>query len=162
MEAAEILALIYSSFYFFLPAYVANTLPGILGHGRPLDLGHNFLDGRRILGNGVTVRGTAVGVAGGTIVGYLQGDVVLGFLMGAGAMAGDALGSFIKRRLGLERGEPAPLMDQLNFVVGGLVFASFVTTIPLDVVIVLFVITPFGHRTVNWIGYKLHMKDVPW
>ncbi|WP_457555758.1 CDP-2,3-bis-(O-geranylgeranyl)-sn-glycerol synthase [Candidatus Pyrohabitans sp.] len=148
--------------YFFLPAYVANTLPGIFGGGTPVDFGKRFVDGRRLLGDGVTIRGTLAGIAGGTLVGALQGNLLLGFLLASGALAGDAAGSFIKRRLGLERGAPAPLLDQLNFVVGALVFASLITEIPADYIVVLFVITPFAHVTVNYLGYRLKVKDVPW
>jgi len=36
--------------WFFLPAYFANATPVVLGGGTPIDLGRNFLDGRRILG----------------------------------------------------------------------------------------------------------------
>lgn len=170
LEINEIMQIIYNSLYFFLPAYVANTLPGIFGHGRPIDLGHTLADGTRIIGNGVTIRGTAVGILGGTVVGSLQGyfigDVgtylILGFLLSTGALVGDATGSFIKRRLKLKRGAKAPLMDQLNFVVGGLVFANFMVAIPLETIIVLVLLTPFGHRAVNTLGYHLKMKEVPW
>lgn len=158
----SLLGKIAEAIYFFLPAYVANTLPGIFGGGTPLDFGRTFYDGRRLLGDGVTIRGFLVGVAGGSVVGALQGDLLLGFVLSFGALAGDAVSSFLKRRLGFERGAPVPLLDQLNFVVGALVLASFFTDIPRDYIIILFIITPFGHLTVNRIGYHLKIKDVPW
>jgi|Deesub1362A_J573_1020465.scaffolds.fasta_scaffold09779_3 CDP-2,3-bis-(O-geranylgeranyl)-sn-glycerol synthase len=158
----SLLERIAQAIYFFLPAYVANTLPGIFGGGTPLDFGKIFVDGRRLLGDGVTIRGTLVGVAGGSLVGALQGDLLLGFALSFGALAGDAVSSFLKRRMGFERGAPVPLLDQLNFVVGALVLASLFTEIPRDYVIILFVITPFGHLTVNRLGYHLKIKDVPW
>lgn len=156
------LEIVFQAIYFFLPAYVANTAAGILGYGRPVDLGRNFIDGRRILGDGVTVRGTVSGVLAGTITGFLQGRPLMGFLLGAGAMIGDAGGSFIKRRLGKQRGSPLFPLDQLNFVVGGLVLASLVEYVRLEFILVLFAFTPFGHMAVNRLGYKLKMKDVPW
>ncbi len=163
----DLIEIIINALYFFLPAYVANTGACIFGKGRPLDFKKKFYDKKRILGDGVTIRGTASGVLCGTIVGALQQDVVLGFFLSLGAMVGDMTGSFIKRRIGLERGEHAPLLDQLNFVVGGLVFASLILPVgefPLDfeTVVVLFVLTPFGHLIVNKTGYQLKMKDVPW
>ncbi len=149
--------------YFFLPAYVGNTAAGLLGRGRPVDLGRNFIDGRRILGDGVTVRGTIMGIVSGALVGAVQGDILLGFLLGTGAMLGDAAGSFLKRRLAMPRGAPAPLLDQLNFVVGGLAVAAlFGYGVPWSTVFILFLITPFAHLTVNKIGYALKLKDVPW
>ena len=159
--------IILNALYFFLPAYVANTSACIFGKGRPIDFKKKFYDKRRILGDGVTIRGTASGVLCGTIVGALQQEPVLGFLLSLGAMVGDMSGSFIKRRMGFERGAHAPILDQLNFVVGGLVFASLILPIGvfplnLETVIILFVLTPFGHLMVNKTGYQLKMKDVPW
>jgi len=154
---------LFKALYFFLPAYVANTVPGILGYGRPVDLGRNFTDGRRILGNGVTVRGTLTGILGGTITGFLQGTIFMGFVLGVGAMGGDMVGSFIKRRLGKPSGSPLFPLDQLNFVVGGLILAwLYVGFIRWDFVVVIVLLTPVGHLAVNKLGYHLNMKDVPW
>ncbi len=168
------LSLVLQALYFFLPAYVANTCACLFGGGRPVDMGKSFLDGRRVLGDGVTVRGSLMGILSGVVTGVLmayaegleaaqfQDMVVLAFLLSFGAIAGDAGGSFIKRRLGLKRGAPAPLLDQLNFVVGGLAFASLVVDISLETVLVLLILTPIGHKMVNVTGYQLKLKDVPW
>lgn len=154
---------VINALYFFIPAYVANTFACILGKGRPVDLGRNFSDGRRILGNGVTIRGTLSGIACGVIAGViLQMNMTLVFLLSFGAIAGDATGSFAKRRLGMNQGAQAPVLDQLNFVVGGLLLASLVTSIPLVWILVIVVLTPFGHLLVNRTGYSLKMKEVPW
>ncbi len=154
---------ITSALYFFIPAYVANTFACILGKGRPIDLGKNFIDNRRIVGDGVTIRGSLSGIACGIIAGaILQMDLLLVFLLSSGAIAGDAAGSFIKRRLNMGRGAPAPGLDQLNFVAGGLLFASPVVRIPLQWVLVLIIFTPIGHLIVNKTGYRLKVKDVPW
>ncbi len=159
--------IIINALYFFLPAYVANTAACVFGKGRPVDFKKNFYDKRRIIGDGVTIRGIASGVLCGTIVGALQQELLLGFLLSLGAMVGDMAGSFIKRRAGLERGAHAPILDQLNFVVGGLVLASLILPVgefPLnfETVLILFVLTPVGHLIVNKTGYRLKMKDVPW
>ena len=154
---------ITSALYFFIPAYVANTFACILGKGRPIDLGKNFIDNRRIVGDGVTIRGSLSGIACGIIAGtILQMDLLLVFLLSSGAIAGVAAGSFIKRRLNMARGARAPGLDQLNFVAGGLLFASPVVRIPLQWVLVLIVFTPIGHLIVNKTGYRLNVKDVPW
>ena len=115
------------------------------------------------MGNGVTIRGSLSGIACGVVAGVLlHMDLLLVFLLSSGAIAGDAAGSFIKRRLNMEQGTPAPVLDQLNFVAGGILFASLVKPIPLRWILILFVLTPFGHLLVNKTGYLLHMKDVPW
>jgi CDP-2,3-bis-(O-geranylgeranyl)-sn-glycerol synthase len=170
------MGLVIDALYFFIPAYVANTFACILGHGRPVDLGKMFIDGRRILGDGVTIRGSLAGIACGTFSGLLMTPfdhpflpdstfgkiMILAFTLSVGAILGDAAGSFIKRRLGMERGAPAPLLDQLNFVVGALLLAGCLVKIPLKAIAVIFVVTPFGHLLVNKTGYLLKMKDVPW
>lgn len=154
---------ITSALYFFIPAYVANTFACILGKGRPVDLGRNFIDKKRIVGDGVTIRGSLSGIACGMIAGIiLQMDLLLVFLLSSGAIAGDAAGSFIKRRLNMGRGAPAPVLDQLNFVVGGILFASPVKPVPLQWILILFILTPVGHLIVNRTGYLLKMKEVPW
>jgi CDP-2,3-bis-(O-geranylgeranyl)-sn-glycerol synthase len=168
------LSSVLQALYFFLPAYVANTCACLFGGGSPVDMGRSFIDGRRILGDGVTIRGSLMGilsgVAAGVFMAYLedlespqfQGKILLGFLLSLGAIVGDAAGSFIKRRLGLKRGAHAPLLDQLNFVVGGLAFASLVASVSIKTVLILLVLTPIGHKMVNVTGYQLKLKDVPW
>jgi CDP-2,3-bis-(O-geranylgeranyl)-sn-glycerol synthase len=159
-----------SALYFFIPAYAANTFACILGKGRPVDLGRNFTDGRRILGNGVTIRGSLSGIVCGMIAGVILQmyfplvlmNFSLIFLLATGAMVGDAAGSFTKRRLGREQGSPAPVLDQLNFVVGGLLFASVLGPVQWQWILVIVTLTPFGHLLVNKTGYLLKMKDVPW
>lgn len=154
--------------YFMLPAYLANVTALAFGGGKPLDFNHQFPDGGRILGNGVTWRGTIIGTLIGTTVGLFQGiisgniiqGILLGFCLGGGALIGDACGSFIKRRLKLERGKPAPILDQLDFVVGALVFASLIVVIPVELIVVIVVISVFLHLGANIIAYLLGMKNV--
>lgn len=164
---AEIIA---SAIWFILPAYFANAAPVLLGGGAPLDMGRKFLDGRRVLGEGKTVRGFACGLVVGTIVGLLQGIarpplreyLLLGFLLALGALLGDLASSFIKRRLGIERGGAAPGLDQLSFVVVALILASPVKVPPWQVIAVILIITPPIHLATNFIGYKLGLKGRPY
>jgi CDP-2,3-bis-(O-geranylgeranyl)-sn-glycerol synthase len=99
--------------------------------------------------------------------------VVLVFLaLSAGAMFGDLLGSFIKRRLGGERGASYPLLDIYVFVAMSIAFvAAFQTRWFawhyidgwgwLGLVAIL-VMTPLLHRAVNIVGFKMGKKKVPW
>ena len=154
--------------YFMLPAYLANVTALAFGGGTPLDFNHKLSDGRRILGNGVTWRGTIIGTIIGTLIGLLQGIItgniveglLLGLCLGAGAMIGDACGSFLKRRLKVERGKPAPILDQLDFVVGALVFASLIVILPAEMIVIILVISIFLHLGANIIAYFLGIKDV--
>ena len=162
--------IIASAIWFILPAYFANAAPVVLGGGPPLDMGKKFLDGRRILGDGKTARGFVGGLIIGTIVGLLQGVaraplreyLLLGFLLALGALLGDLASSFIKRRLGIERGGAAPGLDQLGFVVAALILASPVKVPSWQVIAVILIITPPIHLATNFIGYKLGLKGRPY
>jgi len=164
----SVLTLAAYSIYFMLPAYLSNVSALTFGGGAPLDFGRNLKDGRRILGDGVTWRGTIIGTFIGTVIGFLQGIVAgdillgatLGLALGGGAIIGDAFGSFIKRRIKIERGRPAPIMDQLDFALGALIFASLVVNISFNMIIFIIIITLFLHLGANIIAYLLGMKEV--
>lgn len=156
---------------FFLPAYVANTSAGFFGGGTPLDLGKKLWDRRRVFGDGKTVRGSAAGVIFGTIYKLVENlylskavstELLLAFLIAAGAIGGDLAGSFLKRRIGIESGESAPFLDQLDFAIGGLLLATLVASISIETVIIILLVTPIGHLGVNVLGFLLHKKEVPW
>jgi len=137
-------------------------------------------DGNRLFGDGKTVRGFFSGVLAGAAVGAAEGlllpgtacqlypaiaDYALaGFLLGLGAMAGDLLGSFIKRRQGIARGKPSLAMDQLLFLLVALAFsyplAAGLLTWPA--VLFLCVLTYFVHVGANVVANRLGLKKVPW
>ena len=180
------LDLVLVTVWLMLPAYLGNTIASIVGGGPPIDDGRNWNDGRRILGNGKTWRGLIGGALGGMLVGYLQitagadffsdygswgpSPYLIFFLLAFGALAGDIAASFIKRRRGLERGTKSPLLDMYDFILGALVLTLLFgggwleswlleSWVPLAT---LFIATPILHRSVNILGYKLGVKQVPW
>lgn len=161
---------IASAIWFILPAYFANAAPVVLGGGPPLDMGKKFFDGRRIFGNGKTTRGFVGGIIAGTIIGLFQGifraplgkHILLGFMLALGALLGDLVSSFIKRRIDIERGGAAPGLDQLSFVVVALLLASSVEVPSWQVIVTLLIITPPIHLATNFIGYKLGFKSRPY
>jgi CDP-2,3-bis-(O-geranylgeranyl)-sn-glycerol synthase len=162
---------ILGAIVFFLPAYVANTAAGFFGGGAPLDRGKKLWDNRRVFGDGKTINGTLGGILCGVLYKlgenlYLSNaplaELGLAFILSFGALSGDVLGSFVKRRIGIEKGESGPFLDQLDFVIGGLFLASFVVELKIETVIILLLITPIGHLGVNIVGFLLHKKEVPW
>lgn len=98
---------------------VANAAPPaaamLLGRwGRPIDGGRTWRDGRPILGHSKTWRGVAVSLAVTSLAAPMLGwDWHLGLGVAVGAMVGDLLASFAKRRLGLGSGASLPLVDQV-------------------------------------------------
>ena len=148
---------------------MANATPVVLGGSRPIDGGRKFIDGRPIFGEGKTWRGFAAGLAAGIVVGLFQGLIVgepsrylLGFLLALGALLGDLLGSFTKRRFGIKRGGPAPGLDQLGFVLAALLLASPIYTPSWGAIAAIIAITPVLHVATNFAGYKLGLKDRPY
>jgi len=161
--------------WFIFPAYCANAAPVIFGGGFPLDAGRTFLDGRPILGSHKTFRGFFSGLIVGTLVGFFQTllfqhilfqydarfqyNVLLGFMLSLGALVGDAVKSFIKRRLDIPPGSPLPIADQLDFVVGALIFSLLVSPPPsLFTLLIIIIITPPIHFLTNFLAIFLKAK----
>jgi CDP-2,3-bis-(O-geranylgeranyl)-sn-glycerol synthase len=154
----------------FLPAMVANGAPVVFKGKIPLDGGKKFIDGRRIFGDGKTFEGFIVGIIAGIIFGSLEALIVsnnrfiyLGFLGGLGAMIGDVTGSFFKRRIGYERGEPLLFVDQLDFALCATLFYYLVGVEMNFYALLLIYLTIFIlHIGTNRIAYSLKLKDVPY
>ncbi|MEM0438021.1 MAG: CDP-2,3-bis-(O-geranylgeranyl)-sn-glycerol synthase [Candidatus Micrarchaeia archaeon] len=160
---------------FIIPPYIANAAPVVLGGGPPVDFGAVAWDKRRWLGDGKTWRGLAAGVGAGALASALLSYLLsapwillMGTLASCGAMLGDLAGSFIKRRMGIERGKPSFVMDQLLFIVFALVLAAPVLVHELPAVLraesvaTIMVLTYVMHRAANIAANRLGLKKVPW
>ena len=158
----------FSALYIVLPAYCTNGAPVIFGGGRPIDFGKRFVDGERILGDHKTFRGFVSGLIVGAIVGgvcsYVASENLLAVAISAslGALLGDMAGAFIKRRLKIKPGDPMPVLDQLDFVVGALILVSLFSVISLPVALILLFVTPPIHFLTNVGAYALGLKDRYW
>jgi CDP-2,3-bis-(O-geranylgeranyl)-sn-glycerol synthase len=176
---AVITGYILKATWLMLPAYIANPTAVVFGGGTPIDFGKNWKDGRRILGDGKTFRGLIGGTVCGIIIGLIQIQAspqfsLPAFTLGAvvalsfGALLGDIVKSFFKRRLGLERGAKFPLVDQLDFVAGAWVLAYiadpkwFTDNFTFGIMITVIILTPILHRLTNIIGYYIKLKKEPW
>ena len=175
-----ILGKLFLAIIFILPSYFANAAPVIFGTGKsrtPMDMGVRFYDSRRILGKGKTWTGFFVGIATGTFIGYFTWvtgllnvyptfnlHMVAAFLLSTGTMIGDAIGSFIKRRLAIRSGKSFAIMDQLSFLIFAIAFVYPLIPQEIDFLSLAFlvVITPFVHYSANVLAYKLKLKKVPW
>jgi hypothetical protein len=79
----------------------------------PVDFGLRFFDGAPLLGQSKTIRGVVLSVAATSLAALLLAmPWTLGALAALGAMAGDLLSSFVKRRLKLPSQSMAPGLDQ--------------------------------------------------
>ncbi len=165
-----------------IPAYVPNSAAAVFGGGTPIDSGRVFSDGRRIFGDGKTYRGFFAGALCGILAGLIeiwarssfnlaalpQQTLLSVTLLATGALLGDLAKSFLKRRLGKERGESWFLADQYDLVIGSFLLILlayplwFFENITLPIAAWIVIVTPLLHRAVNIIGYYIGVKEVPW
>ena len=175
--------------WFFLPAGVANMtpifaarFPGLRRWHAPLDGGRSFR-GMRIFGANKTWRGLICGMIAATLVLALQQwmavhmtavqsltagydypalpTLVLGPLLGFGALAGDAIESFFKRQHHVAPGDSWFPFDQIDYILGGCLASLPIIQLTL-VQYGLLLLVWFGmHVLVSFIGYLLGLKAKP-
>ncbi len=206
------------SLLFIIPAYISNAGMVIVGGGKPIDGGKNFIDGRRLFGDHKTWKGFIFGplyigipisiaifivfilfwpniydiiqsasnigmyklydnpnmyeyyfVGIGYPIGFIS-IVIRIFLCSYGACFGDLIGSFLKRRFDIESGKPFWIVDQLDFAVFSILFASLPALffpnqfliLDINIFISLLILTPAVSIIANTIAYLIGVKDVPW
>jgi CDP-2,3-bis-(O-geranylgeranyl)-sn-glycerol synthase len=147
--------------YLMLPVYLANMAPPFVkfwhGWNPPISL--------RLLGSHKTVVGFAAGIAIAVAVAFIQARLqwegsllspdhwlAAGIAAGFGAMAGDSIKSFFKRRLRIGAGQRWMPFDQLDFFVR------------LDWVDIAWIcaISFVGDVLVNQLSFYLGMKETRW
>jgi hypothetical protein len=163
--------------YFIIPAAFSNMMPVIVRPyfkklKYPLDF-NKKISGIRILGNNKTFRGLIFGILGSIVLILLQtylyqynffrnislidytqiNPIIFGFLTGFSVLFGDAVASFIKRRLEFKPGESFFLLDQIN---GSLGFSIIVLPFYLDsmkLAIWINIVWIIGHLIIKVISY---------
>ena len=109
---------------------------------------------------------------------FIGGPLPIGFIIlliriilcSYGAGIGDLLGSFLKRRFGIESGEPFWIIDSLDFAGIAIFLASIPSFfLPTDylapdifIIIFLIILTPSVSFIANTIAYYIGLKNVPW
>lgn len=175
--------ILLESFWFSLPAYVANMAPvlakGIPFLNIPVDLGKTYR-GKPLFGSHKTYRGFFFGIVSAMIICYIQtilyekttlfqdislidyGStcfILLGFLFGFGALAGDTIKSFFKRRMNIVSGRSWFPFDQIDYLIGILLFVSFIYIPPMTHIFAIFVLGVILSLISSYIGYLFGMKD---
>lgn len=159
---------------YLIPLYITNSTALLFGGKRPVDFNKKLL-GMPLLGEGKTIEGTLSGLLFGLLSVFLLGCFLpeyaawlypnyflFGMLLCLGAVAGDFLGSFIKRRSGIPRGGRVFLLDQLDFVIGGIAFSYWLAAPrPVEASLII-AITLIAHVLSNYLAFKLKVKSVPW
>jgi len=184
--------IIIQAFWLIIPAYIANASALLVGGGKPIDFGKTYKDGKRILGDGKTWQGLFAGAFIGMTAGFGLSAVAkyaqsidfpiyltdftgfpmmipIIFSLCFGALLGDIIESFFKRRAGKKRGQDWIPFDQIDFILGVLFFSYlmstsiyllgftstnwFTTHFTLSHILVLLIVTPFIHLFSNFIHH---------
>ena len=136
---------------------LGGTLGGI-GFGLLLDVEESIIAFERLTGE--------------KYVQSLWGDnpILVFFLLSFGALLGDMSASFYKRRQNLQRGDKFAILDMYDFIFMSLLLCfmfqrDWLLSWILDgwaPIFTILILTPFLHRGVNVIGYKIGVKNEPW
>jgi CDP-2,3-bis-(O-geranylgeranyl)-sn-glycerol synthase len=164
----DLVQIVARALEFIFPAYCANAVPVLAGGGPAMDFGKRLPDGRPLFGKNKTFRGFFAGLAIGTVAGLAESlvfnyHIMFGFLLSLGALSGDLAGAFAKRRLAIPPGGLLPVVDQLDFIMGAILF-SLPLSMPWSwqLFVAVLVITPPIHLLTNFVAYKLRLKSNPW
>jgi len=172
--------------YLAAPAFLANMLPVIGAKlnwlnslGWPLD-GNREFRGKPFLGKNKTFRGFVLAALGGMLIGLVQfwldqlgilridfldsffSFLAFGFLGGLGAIVGDAFKSFFKRQMGIKSGRPFFPFDQIDYILGFLVFTWPFISWTINEIIFLLVFVMVLNPVVNTSAYFLRIKKTYW
>ena len=168
--------MILESLYFALPIYFSNMTPVFARKTEFL----NYPINTKLLGSNKTYRGFFFGVLVSILTVLLQkylyqteffnqlsllnyseiNFLIYGFLFGFGSLTGDSIKSYFKRKIGIKPGKPWIPFDQLDFIIGGLLFISLVYMPSIKVIIILLLFTPLLHVLTNYTGFLLGIREV--
>ncbi|MFO8077790.1 MAG: CDP-2,3-bis-(O-geranylgeranyl)-sn-glycerol synthase [Thermoplasmatota archaeon] len=185
--------IVIQAFWLIIPAYIANASALLVGGGTPIDFGKTYKDGKRILGDGKTWQGLFAGAFIGMTAGFGLSAVAkyaasidfpiyitdfngfplmipIIFSLCFGALLGDIIESFFKRRAGKKRGQDWIPFDQIDFILGVLLFSYLMSTslyllgftpsnwftnqFTLSHILLLLIVTPFIHLFSNFIHHS--------
>lgn len=172
-----------------LPAAAANAapivaarLPGLRAWNTPLDGGRRYR-GQPLLGSHKTWRGIVSGIVLATIVLWLQQLAVarsaplqnitaavgyarlptwlLGPLFGLGALGGDAVKSFFKRRHGTRAGGSWLPFDQLDYIIGAIAVSLPFVVLSLRQYALIVAIWFAVHVCGTYLAWRVGLKQRP-
>jgi len=178
------LIIFVQALYFILPAYFANMAPVLVKRisflAVPVDFGKK-ISNRPVFGSHKTWRGLLVATLTGILIFYVQKiiyknyffasislinysefPVLFGALLGFGAIFGDLVKSFFKRRLSIPPGKRWLPFDQIDLVIGALIFSSFYYIPQLWVWIFLIIVTVPLHIIAKHIGFYSGISKQKW
>ncbi len=175
--------------WFLLPAAAANVTPIIISKlpllrnwQTALDFGKTY-HGQEIFGKNKSWRGLVFGILVATLIFGLQQylvrhtnwghhlveqtdynnlpTLVLGPLFGLGALGGDAIESFFKRRRNIASGHAWLGFDQLDYIIGSVLVSLPFIILSLRQYLLIFGFWFVAHLLASFLGFKLGFKARP-
>lgn len=173
----------FSLFLIFLPAFLANAspvvaknIPYIRQFSQPIHAG--------LFGKNKTIRGLVTGILVGMLTGlilyflrhvfvrYLSDyssiynvynswirAIWIGAVLSVGALTGDIVKSFIKRRLGRKPGSMFQPWDGIDYMVGAIIFIMPWYNVHIWGALFLIVIGPLLSLMMNTLAYSIGWKE---
>jgi CDP-2,3-bis-(O-geranylgeranyl)-sn-glycerol synthase len=143
------------------PLVAKKLLGDVLAY--PLDGGRTLADGQPLLGASKTIRGVLVGVVAAALAALLLGfSWTTGLLVGAAAMAGDLVSSFVKRRMGLAPSARAFGLDHIPESLLPALAAMQDLELTLTDVLVITVLFTLGGQALSLLLFKIRLRDHPY
>jgi hypothetical protein len=156
-------------FKILLLLIVANGAPvaawKLLGNrfAQPVDNGALLGDGRPVFGTSKTLRGIAAALLATPVGAEILGmSYVVGLLVGAGAMTGDLLSSFVKRRLAIPSGGMLLGVDQIPEALVPLLLVRGLTGLGWLDVAMLTAAFLIAELLLSWLLYQVDLRKTPY
>ncbi len=172
--------------WLFLPAAFANMAPVLAKKvfpdwDKPVDFGFKFHN-QPLFGSHKTMRGIVSAVVTGFIIFIIQQTIyarvpwmrylslidynvfnpLFGAWVGFCAISADLIKSFLKRRLSIPSGSSWIPFDQVDWIVGALLGMSVIIPLHLESVLIALITFTTLDIFVNYISYKLGLKENPY
>lgn len=179
---------IFFSLWFFAPAGLANLAAFVSGKIKflrkykfPVDCYVRFR-GKRLLGSHKTIRGFMAAILIGSSVCLLEtfvynfspfireaipfnytefNPLLLGAFLGFGALFGDSVKSFFKRQAGVQPGRSWFPFDQIDYILGGIVFSLVYVHLSALEYIYITIVWFLIHPLTTFIGYLFRLRRNP-
>jgi CDP-2,3-bis-(O-geranylgeranyl)-sn-glycerol synthase len=130
---------------------------------RPLDGGRTFTDGRPVLGESKTIRGIVLSVLATAVCSAVLGFAAsIGLIAGLGAMAGDLLSSFAKRRLGRPPSSQLLGLDQIPESLLPALLLKPLLGLSIGDVTAIVALFFAGEIVLSRILFRWHVRDRPY
>lgn len=180
----NIFQILLECLWFLLPGLLANSAPVFVKNVNFLNYPVDFnkkIGGKRIFGSHKTLRGFFFGIITAIVIVYIQIQVygipffynislldyssnnffILGFLFGFGALFGDAIKSFFKRRVGISPGKTWFPFDQIDSVLGIILLVSIIYVPSVTYILAMIMIELILHLVFVYLGFLLKIREQP-